>query len=174
MPPTTRGLGFFSWSSQEMHCCGVEIWVASGNEHGEIKGMLVAMSVPLSQNCSPYLPTIAHKFYFDQVTSAFLGGVALAVHIKRNANTHQSPAFPPTSICFLIVCLLGSKRMLDVNGMLSSVFDWPAIGWNICLCFFKGWCYPWITVKIASFPDLPEEIACLPPRPLSSSCSGTH
>lgn len=33
--------------------------------------MLVSMSVPLSQNCSLYyLPTIANKFYFDQVTSA--------------------------------------------------------------------------------------------------------
>lgn len=67
------------------------------------------MSVPLSQNCSPYLPTIPNKFYFDQVFHVFLGGFVLTVHIKRNANTHQSGAFPPTSVCFLIVCLLGCK-----------------------------------------------------------------
>lgn len=71
--------------------------------------MLVLMSVPLSQNHSPYLPAIANKFYFDQVISAFLGGSVLAVHIRRNANIHQSGAFPATSVCFLIVCLLGYK-----------------------------------------------------------------
>lgn len=65
--------------------------------------MLVSVSVPLSQNHSPYLSTIANKFYFDQVISAVLGGLLLAVHIKRNANTHQSGAFSATSVCFLIV-----------------------------------------------------------------------
>lgn len=26
--------------------------------------------------------------------------------------------------------------------MLAPVFEWPAIGWVLCLCFFKGWRYP--------------------------------
>lgn len=85
------------------------IQVASGDAHGETKGMLFSMSVPLSQNHSPYLPTIASKLHFDQVISAFPGDLVLAVHIKRNANTHQSGAFPTTSVCFLILCLLGCK-----------------------------------------------------------------
>lgn len=74
---------------------------AIGNAHGEIKGMLVSKSVPLRQSCSPYyLLTTASKFYFDPVTSAFLESLALAVCIKRNANTHQSPAFPPPQSVF--------------------------------------------------------------------------
>lgn len=86
------------------------IQVASGDAHGKTKGMLVSMSVPLSQNHSPYLPTIASKLYFDQVIRAFPGDLVLAVHIRRNANSHQSGgAFPTTSVCFLILCLLGCK-----------------------------------------------------------------
>lgn len=45
--------------------------------------MLVSVSVPLSYNHSLYLPIIANKFYFDQVISAFLGDLVLAVHIKK-------------------------------------------------------------------------------------------
>lgn len=85
------------------------IQVASGDAHGKTKGMLVSMSVPLSRNHSPYLPTIASELYFDQVISAFPGDLVLAVHIKRNANSHQSGAFPTTSVSFLILCLLGCK-----------------------------------------------------------------
>lgn len=68
--------------------------------------MLVSMSVPLSQNCSLYyLSTIANKFYFDQVTSAS----------KEKCKYLAVSSISLTSICFLIVCLLGCKWMLDVN-----------------------------------------------------------
>lgn len=82
----------------------MEIWVASGNAHGETKGVLVSMWVPLSQNCYPYyLPTIANKFYFDQVTSAFLEGLALAVRIKILISLQHFPL--PQSVFWLCACL---------------------------------------------------------------------
>lgn len=106
MLPTTRGVGFFP----DLHkrCIAVEC-----KSELQVEMPMGKRRVCWFQCQSLWARTVPFIIFLPLPTSSTL--IRLPVHLKRNVNTRQSPAFLSTSICFLIVCLLGCKWMLDVN-----------------------------------------------------------